>query len=207
MAREQLVAVVAAVRAMSDDIEQRVRCGLAHLGVPVQRRRSSAGPAAAARSEARLVRSASPARSTLPLRNGRVGGSVGDTMHHIGEVSEAIGLSLRTIRYYEETGLAPPSGRTAGGFRLYTESDVARLRLIMVMKPLGFSLEEMRLVFDAIDALAAGGSSKELASHRDRLGMFVAVAAERCERLREQLDAAESFISMLQGQTRAARHS
>ena len=118
-----------------------------------------------------------------------------EQMHHIGEVSEAIGLSLRTIRYYEETGLAPPSGRTAGGFRLYTDADIHRLRLIMVMKPLGFSLEEMRLVFEAIDSLAAGGPSTELEQHRDRLGMFVTVAEERCERLREQLNAAESFIS------------
>jgi MerR family copper efflux transcriptional regulator len=128
-------------------------------------------------------------------------------MHHIGEVAEAIGLSLRSIRYYEETGLAPPSGRTAGGFRLYTEADIDRLRLIMVMKPLGFSLEEMRLVFEATDTLAAGGSPAELASHRDRLAMFVAVAEERCERLREQLTAAESFISMLHRQTKASRRS
>ena len=42
----------------------------------------------------------------------------------IGEVAERTGLSLRTIRYYEEVGLLSPSGRTAGGFRLYADSDV-----------------------------------------------------------------------------------
>ena len=44
----------------------------------------------------------------------------------IGEVAERTGLSLRTIRYYEEVGLAVPSARSQGGFRLYTEPDVGR---------------------------------------------------------------------------------
>ena len=67
-------------------------------------------------------------------------------LHHrqIGEVAEQTGLSLRTIRYYEEVGLVTPSARSAGGFRLYSETDVARLRLIRRMKPLDFSLEEMK---------------------------------------------------------------
>ena len=43
----------------------------------------------------------------------------------IGEVAERTNLSLRTIRYYEEVDLVPPSARTPGGFRLYTEADVA----------------------------------------------------------------------------------
>ncbi|MEX0790718.1 MAG: MerR family transcriptional regulator, partial [Actinomycetota bacterium] len=65
-------------------------------------------------------------------------------MHQIGEAAESVGLSLRTIRHYEEIGLVPPSGRTSGGFRLYTEEDIERLRLVKHMKPLDFSLEEMR---------------------------------------------------------------
>ncbi len=58
----------------------------------------------------------------------------------IGEVAERTGLSLRTIRYYGEVGLVVPSARSKGGFRLYTESDVARLLLIKQMKPLGVQL-------------------------------------------------------------------
>ena len=54
------------------------------------------------------------------------------------------GLSLRTIRHYEETGLVIPSARSRGGFRLYTESDVGRPMAIRRMKPLGFALDEMR---------------------------------------------------------------
>lgn len=63
-------------------------------------------------------------------------------MMHIGEVAERTGLSLRTIRHYDEVGLLPPSGRTEGGFRLYTEPDVERLQHIRRIAPLGFTLEE-----------------------------------------------------------------
>ena len=72
----------------------------------------------------------------------------------IGEVSDRVGLSLRTIRFYEEAGLVVPETRSAGGFRLYAESAVARLLLIKGMKPLGFSLEEMVEVLGDLDALA-----------------------------------------------------
>lgn len=61
----------------------------------------------------------------------------------IGTVAEQTGLSVRTLRHYEDVGLVRPSARSAGGFRLYTADDVARLLLIRRMKPLGFTLEEM----------------------------------------------------------------
>lgn len=72
---------------------------------------------------------------------------------HIGEVAERVGLSLRTIRYYEEIGLISPSARSQGGFRLYLEADVARLQLVKDMKPLGFSLDEMRDLLGVLDKL------------------------------------------------------
>ena len=55
----------------------------------------------------------------------------------IGEVADQVGLSLRTIRFYEEAGLVIPSARSVGGFRLYSETDLDRLQLIKRMKPLG----------------------------------------------------------------------
>ncbi|WP_376714666.1 MerR family transcriptional regulator [Janibacter limosus] len=72
---------------------------------------------------------------------------------HIGEVVERTGLSHRTIRYYEEMGLISPSARTDGGFRLYEEADIKRLLLIKPMKPLGFTVEEMGQLLEALDAL------------------------------------------------------
>lgn len=78
----------------------------------------------------------------------------------IGEVAEQVGLSLRTVRYYEEVGLVSPSARSEGGFRLYSDEDVSKLALVKRMKPLGLTLEEMgelvRLIEDGsqADALA-----------------------------------------------------
>ena len=74
----------------------------------------------------------------------------------IGEVAERVSLSLRTVRYYEEQGLLEPESRTSGGFRLYSEDQVDRLALIEEMKPLGFTVQEMRELLDARDQLRAG---------------------------------------------------
>jgi MerR family copper efflux transcriptional regulator len=59
-------------------------------------------------------------------------------------MAERTGLSLRTIRFYEENGLVISTARSEGGLRLYSENDVARLEVLERFKPLGFSLEEMR---------------------------------------------------------------
>ena len=79
----------------------------------------------------------------------------------IGEVSERVGMSLRSMRYYEEEGLITPAGRTPGGFRLYSERDVRRLLLIMQMKPLDFTLDEMRQVLTDLDTFGSRGSGPD----------------------------------------------
>lgn len=112
----------------------------------------------------------------------------------IGEVAERTGLSLRTIRYYEEVGLAVPSARTQGGFRLYTEPDVDRLKLIMRMKPLGFQLDEMRELLAILDPKP---DDPELADRNTRLAEFTADAEQACEKLRGKLRIAEEFAATL----------
>ena len=109
----------------------------------------------------------------------------------IGEVAERTSLSLRTIRYYEEVGLVPPSARTSGGFRLYTEGDVERLLLIRRMKPLDFSLDEMR------DVLAVLDEPEPDEDLRERLGLYRALVEQRVEALRAQLESAQAFADDL----------
>ena len=75
-----------------------------------------------------------------------------DEVMQIGELAERAEMSLRTIRHYDEVGLLKPSARTDGGFRLYTEQDLARLLVIRRMKPLGYTLEEMGAVLRVVDA-------------------------------------------------------
>jgi len=73
-----------------------------------------------------------------------------ERLRQIGEVAERVDLSLRTLRYWDEVGLAAPSARTEGGFRLYSERDVQRLLLLKEMKPLGLTLDEMATLADLL---------------------------------------------------------
>jgi MerR family transcriptional regulator, copper efflux regulator len=122
----------------------------------------------------------------------------------IGEVADRTSLSLRTIRYYEEVGLVIPSARSQGGFRLYTDADVDRLRLIRRMKPLELSLDEMRDLLGVLDELRDG---KPSAARRrallDRLAMYRGITQSRIETLRAQLDSAEQFARDLVAQETA----
>ena len=126
-------------------------------------------------------------------------------MHQIGEVADAVGLSLRTIRYYEETGLVPPSGRSTGGFRLYTDADIERLRLVKHMKPLELTIEEMRDLLTTRDRLADPATPKRQRDELlDRLSMFAELAEERCQRLRDQVEAGEMISRTLRAELDAA---
>ena len=126
---------------------------------------------------------------------------MGHGHRQIGEVAERTGLSLRTIRYYEEVGLVSPASRSHGGFRLYAEADIARLELIKQMKPLDFSLEEMRdllTTLDEIEDAAAGSGPRE--PLLERLEAYRLAADERCASLRRQLDSAEDFAQNLRSE-------
>ncbi len=119
-------------------------------------------------------------------------------MIQIGEVSARTDLSLRSLRHWEEVGLIRPSGRTEGGFRLYTEDDVEKILLIRRMKPLGFTLDEMRGVMGDIEVLREPGSDEaSRAVARHRLDGTRAEVLERREKLVRQLDMADEFISLL----------
>lgn len=113
----------------------------------------------------------------------------------IGQVAERTGLSLRTIRFYEENGLVIPTARSEGGFRLYSENEIARLEVIKRMKPLGFSLEEMQELLSLLADLDSGAGDR--AHLMDRLRMFHEAATARVTALKEQLAVAEGFAETL----------
>lgn len=119
----------------------------------------------------------------------------------IGEVAEAVGLSIRTIRHYDELGLVKPSGRSPGGFRLYTDADVEQLRLVKRLKPLQFSLEEIQELLATLDKVTAGTAA---ADDVDRLDRFASNAEERCDDLRRQLHMAEDLAVQLRRTAPAA---
>ena len=77
--------------------------------------------------------------------------------YRIGDVAERVGVTTRTIRYYEELGLLrTASARTKGAHRLYTDADIARLEeLIRLRDLLGLTLEELVALAEAEEARAA----------------------------------------------------
>ena len=119
---------------------------------------------------------------------------------HIGELAERTGLSLRTIRHYDEVGLLKASARTEGGFRLYTQEDLSRLMLIRRMKPLGFSLDEMMVLLQIIDTLQGGLADSDNPAVRAELNAFIAEAVQRRQKLQEQLGMADDFLEVLRSQ-------
>lgn len=121
----------------------------------------------------------------------------------IGEVAERTGLSLRTIRYYEEVGLVVPSARSQGGFRLYTEPDIERLDLVKRMKPLGFPLEQMRDLLAVLDPPTARVRLSD--EQRAQLRQYCETADQRCAELRAKLETAEDFAAMLRKSLRRTR--
>src|SRR6476659_4791965 len=114
----------------------------------------------------------------------------------IGEIAERTGLSLRTLRHYDEIGLLTPSARTEGGFRLYTAEDLEKLLVIRRMKPLGFTLDAMHEVMALIEALRAQGDAPDPALV-ERLRLVADDARERRRRLEEQVAMADEFLDQL----------
>ena len=77
-------------------------------------------------------------------------------MIRIGEVAERVGVTPRTIRYYEEIGLLPGGSRVKGAHRLYDDNDVERLaELTRLRDLLNLSLDELRELVEAEEARAA----------------------------------------------------
>lgn len=123
--------------------------------------------------------------------------------HHIGAVTAQTELSPQTLRHWDEVGLVRPSGRSEGGFRLYSDDDIQRLLVIRRMKPLEFSLEEMGRLLDSLDLLSRDGGDPD---HRRTAAEFVVECHQRAEesiaRLRKRLAYASELTDVLAREAR-----
>ncbi len=73
-----------------------------------------------------------------------------DRPYRIGEIADLLGVTLRTLRFYEEKGLIEPR-RSLGAHRHYAKADIIRLEFILTCRHIGLSVEATRAVLAAID--------------------------------------------------------
>lgn len=93
----------------------------------------------------------------------------------VGDVARLAGVTVRTLHHYHARGLLAPSGRSQGGYRLYTDADVATLQQILFLRELGFGLERIRALLDPrADRLQALVLQRDML--RERAGRFQRMA-------------------------------
>lgn len=97
----------------------------------------------------------------------------------VGELARRTGITVRTLRFYDEIGLVQPLGRTSGGHRLYGPREVERLQQVTSLRSLGLPLDEIREMLDD------GGVS------------LLEVVELHADRLRQQIDATRRIIGRL----------
>mgnify|MGYP001474651801 CR=1 FL=1 len=107
--------------------------------------------------------------------------------YSVGELARLAGVTVRTLHHYDEIGLLSPSGRSAAGYRRYSEADLERLHQILTYRELGFPLEQIA------EILADPG-----ADPMDHLRRQHRLLRERLERLAKIIDTIEFMMEARQ---------
>lgn len=95
---------------------------------------------------------------------------------NIGQASAASGVTTKMIRYYESIDLMPQAGRSSGGYRTYTDTEVHMLRFVRRSRDLGFSLNDIRALLGLWrDRERPSAAVKQIAlNHIEELGAKIA---------------------------------
>jgi DNA-binding transcriptional MerR regulator len=109
-----------------------------------------------------------------------------DKAYRIGDLASEFGVSLRTLRFYEDKGLLRP--RRAGTTRLYTRSDRTRLRLVLFGRKVGFTLREVKYLIDLYEP--DGSNMRQLRAVLDK-------STKQITRLEQQRAALDESIADL----------
>lgn len=108
----------------------------------------------------------------------------------IGDLTELVGVTAPTIRYYERIGLIPPGEREGMGQHYYTEETVIRLRKIAQLKNLDLSLDEIRSVIDLYFIDPSGIRPKQ---------SVLAILRKHMAEVEQKIGEFEQFRAELQG--------
>jgi DNA-binding transcriptional MerR regulator len=137
----------------------------------------------------KLVSPGEAAANTNDMSN-----QAGDDLVRIGEMAKKYGVTLRTLRFYEDKGLLNP--KRDGSTRLYTRRDKARLKLILLGRKVGFSLRDVKQMMDLYDP--TGSNTKQLRLALDK-------SEKQLARLQKQRALIDDAINELSASMAAVR--
>ena len=118
----------------------------------------------------------------------------------IGDLSKEFGVTLRTLRFYEDRGLLSPERR--GTTRLYSRRDRTRLRLILLAKLLGFSLTEAKQLIELYDQ--PDGRRIQLITALERFEEQQEILAEQKREIENSIQAMDMTITMVRDKLKVA---
>lgn len=121
------------------------------------------------------------------------------TSFKIGDLAREFGVTLRTLRFYEDRGLLSPERR--GTTRLYSRRDRMRLRLVLLAKLLGFSLTEAKQIIEIY--YQADGRRKQLELALDRFEEQRQILVEQKRDIEESLHAMDVSLAFVRDKLRS----
>ncbi|MGS1095363.1 MerR family transcriptional regulator [Aquamicrobium terrae] len=117
-----------------------------------------------------------------------------EELTRIGEMAKLFGVTLRTLRFYEDKGLINP--QRDGSTRLYTHRDKARLKLILLGRKVGFSLRDVKQMMDLYDPSGSNARQLKVALEKSEKQMA------RLQKQRALLDEAIADLSLSMDEAR-----
>lgn len=112
-----------------------------------------------------------------------------DTSYQVRHVSSLTGVTVRTLHHYDEIGLLSPAGRSAAGYRLYSDDDLLRLQQILLFRESGLALEQIRRILDDPEF-----------DRREALLEQRAELAKRIDQSRAMLRSVDAAIATIKGE-------
>ncbi|MCF6136679.1 MerR family transcriptional regulator [Pseudalkalibacillus berkeleyi] len=112
-------------------------------------------------------------------------------MYKVKEVSEMVGVSVRTLHYYDQINLLKPESITPAGYRLYTNRNLERLQQILFFKEIGFQLDKIQEILDRPDF----DRKQALYTHKKLL-------SEKKKRMEEMIRTVDRTIQSIEGGTK-----
>ncbi|OSM02276.1 MerR family transcriptional regulator [Magnetofaba australis] len=119
--------------------------------------------------------------------------------YKIGDVAKMLGVTARTLRFYQEQGLIEPQ-RSAGGMRQFSEADLKRIRIILEFSKLGVTLKQIGELIDSrANAKTGEQASEQVFDALNRLYQELSSKRTLLDQMNEQVKLAMEQISLCHG--------